>query len=86
MSCQFKDIFGKPGEGVHSYRIFGMAAVDLFLTILGALLISWKTDHNFLLVFGVLFIVGEIFHWMFCVDTAVIKFFSSQSLNGELYI
>ena len=74
MACPFKDIFGKPGEGVHQYRIFGIAAVDLITTVLGAALISWKTDHNFLIVFACLFILGELLHWYFCVDTAVINF------------
>ena len=31
---QYKDIFGKPNEGVHSYRLFDVAIVDLLLTIL----------------------------------------------------
>lgn len=73
MSCPFKDIFGKPGEGVHSYRIFGMAAVDWISTVLGALLLSWKTETNFFIVFAGLVVLGEVLHWYFCVDTAVIK-------------
>ena len=28
--CKYKDIFGKPNEGVHSTRIFGLAFWDLF--------------------------------------------------------
>ena len=79
MTCPFKDIFGKPGEGVHQFRIFGMAAVDLLLTVLGAALIAWKTNQNFLLTFIVLFIIGEILHWYFCVDTAVINFVTKEA-------
>ena len=33
--CKYKDLFGKPGEGVHSYRIFNIAIVDVILTIFG---------------------------------------------------
>lgn len=73
MSCPFKDIFGKPGEGVHSYRIFGMAAVDWITTILGAMLLAWKTETNFFIVFAGLVVLGEVLHWYFCVDTAVMK-------------
>ncbi len=81
MACPFKDIFGKPGEGVHQYRIFGIAAVDMISTILGAFLISWKTNNNFLVVFTVLFIIGEILHWVFCVDTAVIKMITGRETS-----
>ena len=40
MFCEYRHIFGKEGEGAHSYRVFGIAAVDLVLTILVAVLIS----------------------------------------------
>lgn len=36
---QYKDIFGSPGTGPHSYRFLGTALVDYSLTILGAMLI-----------------------------------------------
>ena len=34
MLCQYKNIFGKVNEGIHSYRIFNIAIVDVLLTIL----------------------------------------------------
>ena len=34
MLCQYKDIFGKVGEGIHSYRFFNIAIADVLLTIL----------------------------------------------------
>jgi hypothetical protein len=74
MSCPFKDIFGKPGTGPHSYRIFDIAVVDTALTVLGAFLISKyifkKTPFLITLLF--FFLLGEILHWIFCVDTAFI--------------
>lgn len=27
--CEYKDIFGIPNEGVHSYRLFNIAIVDV---------------------------------------------------------
>ena len=69
MSCQFKDIFGKPGEWVHQYRFGGIAIVDTLATALIALLISRR---RFVEVFIALFILGEVLHWLFCVDTAFI--------------
>ena len=34
MTCKYKESLGKLGEGVHSYRIFNIAIVDVFFTIL----------------------------------------------------
>ena len=39
-SCPYRHVFGRPGEGVHAHRIFGVASVDLALTVLGAALIA----------------------------------------------
>lgn len=79
MSCPFKDIFGKPGEGPHSIRFAGFAVVDTVLTIILAWYMAKWLKKPFPLVLLVLFIVGEILHWVFCVDTAFIKLFSKQS-------
>jgi hypothetical protein len=39
MLCQYKNIFGEVNKGVHSYRIFNIAIVDVLLTIIGAYVI-----------------------------------------------
>jgi accessory gene regulator protein AgrB len=78
MSCQFKDILGKPGEGPHSIRLGGFAVVDSVLTILLAWYVSKWVDKPFPLVLLVVFIIGEILHWVFCVDTAFIKLIGLQ--------
>ena len=69
--CKYKDIFGKPNEGVHKYRIFNLAIVDIILTILGAILLSKLLSTNFLLTLLILFLLGIFFHWLFCVPTAL---------------
>jgi hypothetical protein len=71
--CPYKYIFGKPGEGIHSYRIFDIAIVDVIATIFGAYLISIVTKHNFKVVLFILFIIGIISHRLFCVRTTVDK-------------
>lgn len=40
MDSQLEKIFGKPNEGIHSYRdpILGLAVVDVALTVAGAAL------------------------------------------------
>ena len=76
MACPFKNILGKPGEGIHKYRMFGMALIDWVATIIAAILISLKFEKPFLYVFIGLFILGELLHWAFCVDTPIIRFFT----------
>ena len=69
--CRYKDIFGRPREGAHSYRIFDIAVVDVTATVVVAFLIA----HVFGLVFWkslvVMFLIGIISHRMFCVQTTV---------------
>ena len=67
--CKYRDIFGKPNEGVHKHRIFGLAVVDLGMTIILAILIARWKRWNILLVFTVLMILGLIMHKIFCVKT-----------------
>lgn len=73
MFCEYSKIFGTPGEGVHSYRIGGVAIVDVLLTILLAYGISYTTKYNFVPVLIFTFILGIIAHRLFCVHTTVDK-------------
>jgi accessory gene regulator protein AgrB len=54
--CKYKNMFGKPGEGAHSFRIFNIAIIDVLLTILLAFVISFLTGYNFMYV--LLFIIA----------------------------
>ncbi len=74
--CKFKDIFGKPREGPHSYRIFNIAIVDTVLTIIIGYLISKYFKLKLVNVLIVLFILSVIIHKMFCVETTLTKLFS----------
>ena len=72
-SCPYKDILGIPKQGVHSERIFGLARNDIIGTILLSITTSillnislWKT-----LLFW--FILGEILHYIFGVDSAFLR-------------
>lgn len=71
--CNYKDIFGKPGEGAHKKRIAGFAAIDIIFTILAVFLIwkflKYKTLTSFLVILLITFIIAEIMHYMFCVKT-----------------
>jgi fructose-1,6-bisphosphatase/inositol monophosphatase family enzyme len=71
--CRYKDIFQAPGTGVHSIRFLGVAAVDLGLTIVGALLLSRTTGVSPWLCITGLLAAGVVAHRVFCVDTALNK-------------
>lgn len=73
--CKYKDIFGRPREGAHAYRIFDIAVVDVAATVVVAFIIARVFGLVFWKSLVVLFILGIILHRMFCVRTTVDKFF-----------
>jgi len=74
MFCEYKNIFGKVGEGAHSYRIFNIAIVDTGLTVLAAYIIYlFLPKYNFWYILLGLFIFGIIVHRAFCVRTTLDK-------------
>ena len=87
MSCKYRDIFGKAGEGIHSTRIpipgipQGIALVDTLLTLVAAYLIGryyrMKPLHV-LFLFLLLVVLGIVVHSAFCVETPLTKLFCSN--------
>lgn len=74
MFSNYKDIFGKPNEGIHSYRIFNIAILDVLMTIVGAYLICLiNSNYNFFTILLILFLLGIIFHHIFGVKTTINK-------------
>jgi hypothetical protein len=78
MTCAFRHVFGEPGKGAHAPRMFGVAAVDLGLTALCAVLIAWARRERrrpWLIAvffwFGVLMILAYAAHVAVGVDTAL---------------
>lgn len=69
--CKYKYALGVPGEGAHSVRFAGLAAVDLFGTLLIAALIAWKTGHRFGDVTVAMTLLVVFIHFLFCVPTAL---------------
>ena len=69
--CKYKAILGNPGAGFHSYRLFNLPVVDVALTVLLAYLLAMWKRWTFWKTFVGLFVLGEILHYIFCVDTAV---------------
>jgi mannose/fructose/N-acetylgalactosamine-specific phosphotransferase system component IID len=74
MLCEYKDALGKPKQGLHKYRIFNIAIVDVLLTIAVAYIFYlFNPKINFLLILLSLFILGIILHRLFCVRTTIDK-------------
>lgn len=73
MFCKYKDIFGKPNSGIHKYRIYNIAIMDVIFTIIGAYIISASFKLNFPYTLLFLFILGIILHRIFCVRTTIDK-------------
>jgi hypothetical protein len=71
--CKYKNLFGKPGEGLRQYRIFDIALYDTIVVILIGILLSWVTKINIWVVLIVLFISGIVTHRLFCVRTGIDK-------------
>ena len=76
---EFKDIFGKPMEGVHKYRIGknlfekapnGFASVDILLTLIMVVLISYGFKLNIILVLIVVLLLTVAIHKLIGVKTA----------------
>ena len=74
MYCKYKDIFGKPNEGIHSFKIFNISVIDTLLTIfLAYLILLVVPSFSFIYILIILFIIGIISHRLFCVRTTIDK-------------
>ena len=71
MLCRYSEALGKPGDGVHSPRLGGLAIVDVLLTVALAALLShlfrWSFPCTLLCCFGAVIAA----HRLFCVHTTV---------------
>jgi hypothetical protein len=71
---EYKDFFGKVGEGVHKYRFLNTAMVDYCLTVCFAMLITYLTDIPLILTTIGLFVLSIFFHYLFGVETNTLKY------------
>jgi hypothetical protein len=69
--CKYKNIFGEPSTGVHRYRIFNIAVVDVVFTLLFAAIFSKWFNISFLYLSIGLFVLGIALHRTFCVRTTI---------------
>ena len=71
---KYKDIFGKPGEGIHKYRFLGTAISDYLLTILTAVIITYFTKIPLVLTTILVFVLGIVLHVIFGVETNTTRY------------
>jgi hypothetical protein len=69
--CNYKEMFGKPNEGVHKYRLFDVAIVDVMLTIMVGYIIAKYFKLSFIWTLLCLFLLSIVLHRIFCVRTRV---------------
>ena len=79
--CKYKNLFGKPNTGVHSYRFMNIAIVDVILTIIIAILLSYFLKKSFIYTSIPLFILGIMLHRLFCVRTTIDKLLFPNAKN-----
>ncbi len=79
---KYKDLFGEPGKGIHKYRLFNIAIIDVILTIILAYIIYMlyykykRGKRNKFIFIGILIILfasSIVIHRLFGVRTTVDK-------------
>ena len=77
--CRYKNMFGRPGHGIHRFRIANIAIVDVIFTFILAyiLQIIFFEKYNYWSILLICFLAAIIIHHMFCVKTVVQKFLFS---------
>jgi hypothetical protein len=81
--CKYKNIFGIPNTGFHSYRLFGIAIGDLVGTVGIAYLIHKYYNINFYKILVILLLLGEFMHYIFCVDTPILRLLDLTNYNNN---
>lgn len=74
MLCEYSNILGEPRVGFHSYRLFDFAILDIIGTILLGILLARYYKLNYFIGIIIMFIIGILAHWLFCVDTKFMEF------------
>jgi hypothetical protein len=71
--CKYKNIFGEPNKGIHSYRLFNVAIMDVIMTFIAAYFVSYIFKLSYWLSCVILFALGIALHKLFCVKTTIDK-------------
>ena len=77
MLCKYRNIFGEPNKGFHQMRIFSMALNDWLGTFVLAYLFGRCFGYPYIKSLGVVFVIGQLCHFVFCVDSTIVKLLKS---------
>ena len=80
---QYKNILGKPNEGVHSVRLLETPVVDYIMSIFLAMMVTWITDIPLVIATIVVFIVGITFHVIFGISTPSTRYLGLDCSNAH---
>jgi hypothetical protein len=69
----FDKIIGVPGVGIHSYRIFNIAYMDVIVVLIGSILLAKLLKWNYIRTIIGMFVIGIVIHRLFCVKTVLDK-------------
>jgi hypothetical protein len=76
---KYKDVLGKPKQGFHKPRWFGLARNDIIGTAVVAFFLSHSSFSKFIATFLLLVIIGIYLHWIFGVDTTLLQWIRKAS-------
>lgn len=72
MFCKYRNLLGEVNTGLHSYRLFDIAIIDVIFTVLLAFVIcKFKPTYRFRNMVTTLFLLGIFLHRLFCVETTI---------------
>ena len=77
---KYKDLFGKPGTGVHKYKIFDVIIVDNLINLILSILMKYFMNIPFELSIIIVYILGLLFHYLFGVETESMKYLGLKCL------
>ena len=73
---KFKDVLGEQNKGIHKYKFLNTSILDYLGTIVLAIITTLITGIPFVLTTIIWFILSVILHWLFGVETQVMKYFN----------
>ena len=80
---RFRYALGKPGQGFHRARWFGLARNDIVMTLLAAIATAMYTHTSVVQSMLVWFVAGIVAHWVFDVPTAMARFLYEWPPDGS---
>ncbi len=72
--CPYRDLFGKPGTGVHAYRFLDIAIFDYIATIFLSVVVTKLTGIPIVITTIAMFVLGIVLHALVGVNTNSVRF------------